>query len=83
MLLSGNDTDELGVEEITGTRGEPLKITNVENRFLWLRQETCRVVGDTGNQRFQGLFEHTGLIFESFRPSQFSLLEKDGRGGAL
>lgn len=34
MLLSGKDTGELGVEEITGTRGEPLKITNVERTLI-------------------------------------------------
>jgi predicted transcriptional regulator of viral defense system len=34
MLLSGKDTGELGVGEITGTQGEPLKITNVERTLV-------------------------------------------------
>jgi hypothetical protein len=34
MLLSGKNTGELGVKEITGIRGEPLKITNVERTLI-------------------------------------------------
>jgi predicted transcriptional regulator of viral defense system len=34
MLLSGKDTGRLGVEEITGTQGETLELTNLERTLI-------------------------------------------------
>jgi predicted transcriptional regulator of viral defense system len=34
MLLSGKDTDRLGVKEITGTQGEMLELTNLERTLI-------------------------------------------------
>jgi predicted transcriptional regulator of viral defense system len=34
MLLSGKDTDRLGVQEITGTQGETLELTNLERTLI-------------------------------------------------
>jgi len=34
MLLSGKDTDQLGVQEVTGTQGETLELTNLERTLI-------------------------------------------------
>ncbi len=48
MLLSGKDTGRLGVQEVTGTQGETLKLTNLERTLIDI---TVRPVyaGGTGN----------------------------------